>query len=79
METQGRQGMGNICMAAGEEGYITKAKRSAGLQHMNIIMDTLTPCEPGHSELNVESWRLKPANFLLETVVSAPLNFALKW
>ena len=43
---------------------------------MNISMDHLALCTPGLTGFSVESWRLKPAHFLLETVVSAALKFA---
>ena len=76
--TQGCQGMGKM-YGVGEEGEIPKEKKwRAGLQRMNISMDHLALCTPGLTGFSVESWRLKPAHILLETVVSAALRFASK-
>ena len=50
----------------------------AGLQCMNISVDHLALCTPGLAGFSVESWRLKPAHILLETVVSAALRLASK-
>ena len=64
--------------SVGEEGEIRKKKWRAGLQCMNISADHLALCTPGLTGFNVESWMLKPARILLETVVSAALRFASK-
>ena len=45
---------------------------------MSISMDHLAPCTQGLTGLSVESWRLKLAHILLETVVSAAQRFASK-
>ena len=60
----------------GEEGEIPKEK--SGVLGMNISMDQLAQCMQGLTGFSVESWRLKPAHILLETVVSADLRFASK-
>ena len=41
---------------------------------MSISMDHLSPCTQELTGVSVESWRLKPAHILLETVVSAALK-----
>ena len=61
----------------GEEGEIPKEKKwRAGLQRRNISMDYPELCTLGLTGFGVESWRLKPAHILLETVVSAALRLA---
>ena len=55
----------------GKKAKYRAKKWRAGLQRMNISMDHLALCTPGLTGFSVESWRLKPAHILLETVVSA--------
>ena len=72
--TEGHQGMSKM-YGVGEEGETPKEKKwRAALQRMNISVDHLVLCTPGLTGFSVESWRLKPAHILLETVVSAALR-----
>ena len=75
--TQGRQGGQNV-WRRGRRRNTEGKKWRAGLKRMNISMDHLALCTQGLTGLSIESWRLKPAHILLETVVSAALRFASK-